>query len=70
MPPNPDMTTSFFPLAPRAYIGSDREVILVDSNNSFIPVDGFVSKWLFYAKEAGRAAFQVWRRREDLGTRK
>ena len=64
------MTTSFVPVIDRGYVGSARNVYLVDSTNAFIPVDGYVSKWLFYAKETGRGAFQVWRRRADLGTRK
>ena len=69
VPANPDLTTSLVPLVHRPYMAGAREVYVVDSSNYFIPADGFVSKWLFYVREAGRGAFQVWRRRTDEGTR-
>ena len=53
----------------RGCVGDAVNVYLGDNNNSYVPVDGVISEWQFYVKYSGSAAFQVWRRRSDLGVR-
>ena len=54
----------------RGSVGAAVCVYLGDNDNSYIPADGVISEWQFYVRSSGSAAFQVWRRRSDLGVRK
>ena len=70
VPSHPDRVTSQVPLLERGSVGAAVNVYLADSNNSYVPADGVISEWQFHVKHSGSAAFQVWRRRRDLGVRK
>ena len=70
VPSYPQLVTSQVPLLGRWSAGSANCVYLGDNNNSYIPAYGFISEWQFHVKQSGRAAFQVWRRRDDLGVQK
>ena len=69
VPSHAKLATSQTPLVNRWWVGYARRVYLGDSNNSYVPADGVISEWQFYVRQSGSAAFQVWRRRSDLGVR-
>ncbi|XP_076465381.1 uncharacterized protein LOC143297094 [Babylonia areolata] len=69
-PPQTDVRTSNVGLISRSRIGAAVNVYLGDSNNFYIPADGYVKEWQFFTKHAGTGAFQVWRRRADIGVRR
>ncbi|XP_076465481.1 uncharacterized protein LOC143297173 [Babylonia areolata] len=68
-PPQTDVHTSHVDLISRSYVGAAVNVYLGDSNNFYIPADGYIKEWQFFTKHAGTGAFQVWRRRADAGDR-
>jgi hypothetical protein len=49
-------------LVDRPNVGSDGHVYLADAKNLYIPVDGDISQWQYYAKTPGTVTVQVWRR--------
>ena len=69
VPAYPKVVTSQVPLMDRGHAGAAVSVYLGDNHNSYIPAYGVISEWQFYVKYSGSAAFQVWRRRSDLGVR-
>ena len=70
VPSYPQLVTSQVPLLERWSVGSANCVYLGDNDNSYIPAYGVISEWQFHVTQSGTAAFQVWRRRGDLGVQK
>ena len=70
VPSYPQLVTSQVPLLERGSVGSADNVYLGDNDNSYIPAYGVISEWQFHVKQSGTAAFQVWRRRDDLGVQR
>ena len=54
----------------RPTIGAASNVYLVDGEAYYIGLDGKVTKWQAYVKNAGKIAFQVWRRTGTVADRR